>query len=186
MCRNMSTERVSRMEGVKAAFTLIELMIVLVIIGIAAAMAVPMISSASSFQIRSAANLVAADLEYAKSMAISRGQSYSVVFDAASESYQIEDLSKPVGDPDRIIDHPVKKGFKYTVDFRNDSRINNVVIVSANFGGSETVTFDYLGSPASPGSPQGLLAEGVVTLQAGGITKMVRVEPVTGFISVSD
>jgi type II secretion system protein H len=171
MCRNMSTRHVSWMEGVKAGFTLIELMIVIVIIGIAAAMAVPMISSAASFQIRSAANLVAADLEYAKSMAISRGRPYKVVFDSANESYQIKDSDG------NIITPP---GRKATMSFPNESRINDVVIVSANFGGTETVTFDYLGSP------QGLSAEGVVTLQAGSITKTVRVEPVTGFISISD
>ena len=48
------------------AFTLIEVLIVMVILGIAAVAAVPMFSSAGSIQIRSAANIIAADLEYAK------------------------------------------------------------------------------------------------------------------------
>jgi type II secretion system protein H len=152
-------------------FTLIELMIVLVIIGIAAAMAVPMISSGASFQIRSAANLVAADLEYAKSLAISRGRPYRVVFDAANESYRIEDSTNAAVAP---------PGRKSPVDFRAESRINDVVIVSADFGGTETVTFDSLGSP------QALTSQGVVTLQAGSLTRTVTVEPVTGFISVSN
>jgi type II secretion system protein H len=171
MCRNMSTQHVSRMEGADAGFTLIEMMIVVVIIGIAAAMAVPMISSGASFQVRSAANLVAADLEYAKSMAISRGQPYKVVFDATDESYQIKDSA------DTAIAPP---GRKNIVRFGSGGQLTEVAIVSASFGGTGTVTFDYLGSP------QSLTSEGVVTLQAGGITKTVRVEPVTGFISVSD
>jgi prepilin-type N-terminal cleavage/methylation domain-containing protein len=158
------------MKGGRSAFTLIEIMVVIVIIGIAAAMAVPMISSGASFQIRSAANLVAADLEYAKSMAISRGQSYKVVFNAATESYQIQDSGNQAVSP---------PGRKDTVNFSSDSRLSGVVIDSVNFGGSGTVTFDYLGSPQ-----QGLSSEGVVTLKAGGITKTVKVEPVTGFISV--
>jgi prepilin-type N-terminal cleavage/methylation domain-containing protein len=167
MRRTIYRTNASRMRGVSKAFTLIELMIVIVIIGIAAAMAVPMISSAASFQIRSAANVVAADLEYAKSMAISRGRSYSVVFDSATESYQIKD---PNGSP------VTPPGRKDTVRFGAGSQLNNVLITSVSFS-SGTVTFDYLGSPNNGGT---------VELQAGGITKTVTVEPVTGFISVSN
>jgi len=59
-------------KNIKNGFTLIELMIVIVILSITALTAIPMLSSGASMQIRSAANMIAADLEYAKSMAISR------------------------------------------------------------------------------------------------------------------
>jgi prepilin-type N-terminal cleavage/methylation domain-containing protein len=151
-------------------FTMVEVVIVVVIIGIAALIAVPMMSSAASLQIRSAANMIAADIEYTKSMAISRGQKYSVVFDKSADSYKI------VGpDGTTTIDHPVKKGFKYIVNFQNESKLNQVDITNADFGGSQTVTFDCLGSPDNGGS---------VVLQADGTTKTVTVEPVTGFISI--
>ena len=54
--------------GSRSGFTLIEVIIVMVIISIVALTALPMMSSASSVQIRSAASMIAADLEYAKSM----------------------------------------------------------------------------------------------------------------------
>ena len=162
----------------RGAFTLIEIIIVVVVIAIAAMVAIPMMSSAASMQIRAATNMVAADLEYAKSMAISRGQSFSVVFDQTTEKYQIEDQSGSV------IPHPVKKGFPYTIDFRNDGRLNRVDIVSANFDATGKVKFDYLGSPYSgSGNP---LNSGIVTLRAAGITKTVTVEPVTGYISIGN
>jgi len=59
-------------------FTAIELLVVVMIMAIAAFTVVPMLSSASSMQIRSAANMIMADLEYAKSMAISRGQGVAI------------------------------------------------------------------------------------------------------------
>jgi len=156
------------LRGISGGFTMIEIIIVIVIISIAALAAVPMMSSAASLQIRSAANMIAADLEYAKSMAISRGQNYSVVFDKNTESYKIVD---PLG----VIQHPVKKGFPYVVEFQNDSRLSKVDITNVNFTDSK-VTFDCLGSPVNNG--------GFVTLQADGTTKTITVEPITGFISI--
>ena len=61
-------------------FTMIEIIIVAVIIAIAAMVAIPLMTSAASMQIRSAANMIAADLEYAKSIAISRQKRYAVFF----------------------------------------------------------------------------------------------------------
>ena len=164
------------LRGINNGFTFIELMIVVVIITIAALTAIPMMSSAASVQIRSAVNMLAADLEYAKSMAISRGQNFSVVFDESAESYRIEDQSGTV------IQHPVKKGFPYEINFASDGRLNKVDIVDADFDSTSEVKFDYLGSPYNGGGTP--LNSGVINLQAGGTTATVRVEAVTGFISI--
>ena len=158
------------------AFTLIELMIVIVVIGIAAAMAIPMMSSATSFQIRAAANVIAGDLEYAKSMAISHGQPYSVVFDIDNESYEILQNGNAVT-------NPITKDASYVVNFGTNSRVDRVDISDADFDGATSVTFDYLGSPWSDSSP---LNSGTITLIAGDDSKQVTVEAVTGYISISD
>ncbi len=163
---------------------MIELMVVLAIIAIAAAIVVPIASSTGTMQLRAAVTMMAADLEYAKSMSISRGQRYFVRFDSANEQYWIAD---PNG---TTITHPVKIGQPYMVNFHNDSRLSSVDIVSATFDGVSTVGFDYLGIPYSvtaiptPSAP--LLGTGVITLQAGGVTRTVRVEAVTGYISISN
>jgi len=150
-------------------FTMLEILIVVVIIAIAALTVVPMMSSAGSLQIRSAANMIAADLEYAKSMAISRGQYFSVEFDENADSYRILDQDN------NVIPHPVKKGFDYVISFQDDSRLNRVDITNADFNATVRVQFDCLGSPDNGGT---------VSLSGGGITATVRVEPVTGFISI--
>ncbi len=153
-----------------SAFTVMEILVVVVIIAIAAMIAVPMITSAGSVQIRSAANVIAADLEYTKSMAISRQKTYAVVFDESTESYHIEDANG-------TIEHPVKKGFTYEVNFSNDSRLSKVDIVNVDFNATPQVSFDYFGSPDSGG---------IISLQADGATATIRVESVTGFISITD
>ncbi len=158
-------------------FTMIEVLVVMIIIAIAAMMIVPMMSSAADTQIRSAANMIAADLEYAKSMAIGRQKVYSVVFDASAESYQIED-------PNGIINHPVKKGFTYVVNMAGDDRLSQVDIATVDFDTTSTVKFDYLGSPYNGNDAN--LNSGTITLQARDITMTITVEPVTGFISISE
>ena len=157
------------LRGICGGFTIVEIVIIVVVISIAALVAIPMMSSAASLQIRSAANMISADLEYARSIAISMGQNYKVVFDTAADSYKIVD---PLG---ATIQHPVKKGFPYVIDFQNESRLSRVDITIAEFNGDQTVVFDCLGSPDSGGT---------VILQADGTTKTVTVEPVTGFISI--
>jgi len=180
MCQHRQIKIPDAESGIRVqgrGFTVIEILIVVVIIGIAALIAVPMMSSAGSIQIRAAANMIAADLEYAKSMAISRGQNYSVVFDENAESYSIKKDGS-------VIKHPVKKPFDYVINFQSDSRLNRVDIVDADFDATSEIKFDYLGSPYSgDGTP---LNNGIITLQAAGITKTITVEPVTGYISITD
>jgi len=151
------------------AFTIIEILIVVVILAIAALTAIPMMSSAGSVQVRSAANMIAADLEYAKSLAISRGQDFSVVFDTSTKSYEIIDQ-------DGTILHPVKKGSNYVIDFQKEG-LDRVDIAGVDFGGKSEIVFDYLGSPDKGGT---------VTVEAGGTTATISVEPVTGYISVTN
>ncbi len=153
----------------KLGFTIVEIIIVVVILSIAALTAIPLMSSASSIQIRSAVNLIAADLEYAKSMAISRGQYFYVVFNESTNSYQIEDQNR------NVIQHPVKKGFSYIMNFPSDKRLNKVDITNVTFP-SDTVRFDCLGSPDNGGT---------ITLNTNGTIATISVEPVTGYISIS-
>lgn len=160
----------------KIGFTLIELLVVVVILVIAGAMAVPMFSGSAQMQVQSAANMIAADLEYAKSMAISRQQNYGVVFHTDTESYSVVNSS---GTP--LPSHPIKKGFPYTIDFATDSRLKNVDLDTAPSG----IYFDYIGKPLD-GSFSDLTAKGKIKLLGGGSAIYVYVEPTTGYIRISD
>ena len=163
----------------REGFTLLEIIVVVVILAIAAAMVVPMMSSGAQTKVLAAAQMLAADMEYAKSMAITRGRVYRVTFDEAGESYQLEDQDGAV------LAHPVNKGFNYVFDF-DGSRLDGVQIEGADFDGTTMtqVRFDSLGSPYNgDGDP---LNSGVITLRAGAWTQTIRVEPVTGIITLDD
>ena len=163
----------------KSGFTLIELIVVVVILGIAALMAIPMFSGAADMQARAAANRIAADLDYAKGLAVTHQKNYSVAFDTANESYQIED------ETGTVIDDPVRPGTDYVISLKNDSNFNRVNIATAVFNSPlyHSVTFDYLGSPFDTTGAE--LNTGRVTLQADNFTLYVDVEPMTGYVTIS-
>jgi Tfp pilus assembly protein FimT len=152
------------------AFTLVEVMIMVIIVGIIAAIAIPMYTSAASVQLSAAANMIASDLEYAKSMAISTGKTYQVVFNtaAATEGYSLKNSTGTT------IANPVRVGQDYIISFASDGRLNKVDIASTTFGG--TISFDYLGTPS--------VNNGEVVLTAEGSTIKVKIESVTGYITI--
>jgi len=160
-----------------SGFTVIELIVVCVIISITALIAIPMIGSAASDQAGSAANILAADIEYAKNLAISRQQNYYVVFDTTNNSYEVQDKDR------NVISHPVNSGKDFVVKFDEDNRLGRVKIKTVDFDSSDTVFFDYLGSPYNGFSNP--LNSGSVILEAGEYSLTISIEPVTGYITIN-
>jgi len=166
--------------GGAAAFTLIEIIVVVVILSIAAMVAVPMMSSAADIQVRSAANRLAADLDYAKNLAITHQQNFTVVFnDSATPSngYQIQDSTATA------VTNPIS-GRGFTVLFANEHGINRVRVNALAFdpATSKAITFNYLGSPLIDGAD---LNNGQITLKADGFSLKVVVEPMTGYVTIT-
>lgn len=160
-------------------FTLIELMVVIMILSIAALVAVPMLGSSADVQARSAASTLAADLDYARGLAVTHQENIMVVFSPSTESYSIRDSAGAV------VAHPLGTG-DFTMDFTAEPRLSKVDMVSSNFDGETTLTFDYLGAPYS-GAVGSCTAmnTGRITLQADTFTMYVDVEPVTGYITIT-
>jgi len=83
------------MEKKNAGFTLIEVLIVIAIIGIAAAVAVPnFLSSLPGWRTKAAATDLFSNLQNAKMLAIRKGQNVSVSF--AGNSYTVSFINKTV------------------------------------------------------------------------------------------
>ena len=173
MMRNVKNNYASGISG----FTFVEMLVVVTILVIAAILTVPLMSSAAQNQLQAAAQVVASDMEYVRSMAISRCNTYSIIFDPANNSYEVQDNDGVA------IPHPLKGGAPFVVVLNQDSRLSRVTFTSAEFDGDSTVTFDYLGSPFNDTGSS--LSSGQIKLNAGDAAPIfVNVEPLTGYVTI--
>lgn len=178
-------------------FTLLELLIVVLVLGILAGLAFPvMAKSVTDARLRGAVSEVATALRYAKASAMNTGRTCRVVFDVAGETLEVsqvvhEKIDKlkdtnlseiddgEVDDPGlwawEQMDNPMHPGVPYEIDFRAAEAFGGVDIVSATFGTGTTVEFDARGAASD---------EGTVVIGFGGRQASIQVDDESGRISV--
>jgi type II secretion system protein H len=168
-----------------AGFTLIEILVVVVILGIVAAVIVPQLNSRDDLKAASAARALTADLIYAQNLAITRQQMIYVTFDAAAETYKMVDSLSP----ENVLTHPVLLS-PYLVSLGANAtmpQLRTTVIDTASFDGQSIIGFDEMGVPhgvTSAGVASAMTA-GSIAITCGSTTMTVTVEPYTGSITVN-
>lgn len=128
----------------RRGFTLIEVLVVVLILGIVAALVSPLASDGGQTALLSGARLLAADLQYAQNVAITTRKPVTVTFDAPANTYTLSD-------PGGALAHPVEPG-DYRVNLGEAVGRDDVELVSADFGGTGSVSFDEFGSPDQGGT----------------------------------
>ncbi len=74
----------------RAGFTLIELLMVIALVSVLAAVVLPSAEPSLSDQLRAMARILATDLAYARSLAVTNHSTYRVVFDVKNNRYLLE------------------------------------------------------------------------------------------------
>lgn len=161
------------------AFTLIEILIVVAIMGIAAAIVVPQMLQAGTMGIQAAARMVIADLLYAQNEAIANQAPRKVIFepaqDGAGNCYRITDADGQTID----VDWKGGDGGNYVVDFEKETgRFGRVKITKVLFSEDDPyeVTFDALGSPSSGGTIELTFQDTVYRITVAAFTGRVTVQ----------
>lgn len=156
----------------RSAFTLIELLAVLICTAVLAAAAAPALSGLASGRCAAAARRVQLDLAWARQRAMSSGATHWVSFSTAGQTYSVqgENPASPgkagaVTLPDPATNAPM-------VVRLNLGEFTGVLLTAVALGGGTEVGFDRLGRPLTPaGSP--LAADGTISLTGGHVVRVL-------------
>lgn len=170
---------------IRRAFTLIEILVVVVLLGIAGALIVPATTQIHVLRIQGALRTTVSDITYAQSDAIAFQERRLVRFDVETSSYSLYYVpgSTIVATPANLMFNPERPDGRYIVDFR-ENRFGDARIVSADFDGNGDLLFDALGGPITDPSSETPGAGGSIRITGSGQTFDILVEPFTGRVRV--
>ena len=166
----------------RRGYTLIEVLITVTIMGLAAAVIVPNMMQGGSLGVQAGARMIIADLLFAQNEAMAQQSTRRVVFDVSDNSYRVEKYDS--GATAWVLEFNPSMGMggdqqNYEMDFDEDGRFRGIEIVSADFNGSSTVEFDDLGNPSSGGTIELRFEEHEYEIKIAPFTGRVTVERIT-------
>lgn len=168
----------------RAGFTLVEMLVVIIILGIAGAMVIPQMGSVGVLRVQSAIRQVVSDITFAQSDAIAFQQRRAVMFDVTTSSYSIVAIPGTRLEPEtNTLFDPSKRDGRYVVTIGGELS-GGARITAASFNNTTNLIFDDMGSPAADvtGDTPGL--GGTIRLAAADQVYDIVIEPYTGRISV--
>lgn len=175
-------------------FSLVELLIVVTILGIAATVAIPDISSTRTTTLDLAADKIARAIRFARSESQRTGEIHGVQISQNTQRVVVykADLSTAPVSMDAIVYHPLsKQPYDFDVD---DSTLTTGVIINNTqdpflyaTGRRKNLLFDASGVPiwiVNATATTYTLQEGLVQLSIGRDNRSVRVAQITGRVTV--
>ncbi|MFA5362763.1 MAG: hypothetical protein WC335_05895 [Candidatus Omnitrophota bacterium] len=156
----------------KAGFSLIEIIMIVLIIGILAGIAIPRFSAFFVMKLEGGRKKVIYDIRYVQQIAAARHTNTRVVFNTVNETYSAQEESPQGSGTWVTVISPFTRA-ALQVNFASDYQYNGIDITSASFGGSGTLQFDWKGIPANGGT---------VVLTFKDETRTITVEANTGFV----
>jgi Tfp pilus assembly protein FimT len=181
-------ETSSRNPKTQHGLSYIEIVLVVIILGVVATSAMPMLSSNDLAKLDNAANEVASAIRFAQTEAIRTKSSYGINTDTTNERLRVYRLSGTT--PTYNIYHPIDKKL-YDIQMKTDSYVAGVNLVSASFvfSGASTSTayldFSAEGNPkVTSAGVDYLLTSGAITLSFSNQQRVISIAPMTGRVTI--
>lgn len=181
-------------------YTLIELLIVVAVLGLAGAMLVPVLGERGDFDTQGAVRRLAADMMFAQSDALANQEHRRLVFlpDPDAEGQYLgwcivklreselaaefdADTASYVNDPLA----PAGADGRFIVNLKTDGRFGETFVASVDLdGGAVFVTYDELGGTVTSTGQPG--TGGEIVLRGGSSVYRLTIDGVTGKVSIAD
>jgi prepilin-type N-terminal cleavage/methylation domain-containing protein len=168
--------RLSRAANQRRAYTLIEILIVVTLLGIAAALVSPVVGSTDVLRVQSTVRAIVADIAFAQSDALATQSGRAIIFDADANKYTIVEVKGPVLNP--------ATDTMQVVEIGNGKKYGDSKLISAEFDGDAILVFDEIGGPVTEPDTTTPSAGGKITITGSGQTFEITVEAYTGRVTV--
>jgi type II secretory pathway pseudopilin PulG len=178
------------------SYTLIELIMVMAVLALAAALLVPSLIGRDSLTVQAAVRLIIADLSFAQTDALANQEFRRIVFYADGRGYCLirvpdEGWVTPADLEDPTVDYvydPLGNMGRYIVDFVEDERFEGVMITSADIEGLSLnlrpeITYDQLGGTVNSLGGPGV--GGNIVVSFGDESYRVDISAFTGKLTVT-
>jgi type II secretory pathway pseudopilin PulG len=164
-----------------------EVLVVVVILGIAGALVIPSMGSTGILKVQGALRSIVSDITFAQSDAVAFQEKRAICFDVANSSYSVVQV------PGNFIDtaantmyDPTKPDGKWLVNFTTDTRFGDARITAVDFGGGSTnLIFDGMGGPIADPASNTPGAGGTIRVSGSGAQWTITVEAFTGRVTVA-
>lgn len=158
-------------------YTLVEILIVVTVLGIAGALVVPAMGGTAVLRVQAAVRTIVADITEAQSDALAYQRPRAVVFDLERSRYMITRVPGATIDleTDTVLERVINRG----------NQFGDSVITATRFDTENVLIFDELGGPiASPGEATPATT-GTISVAGSGQTFIISVEAYTGRVTVA-
>lgn len=160
----------------RRGYTLIEVLIVVVVLGIAASLSAPAFKQTGVFQVQASLRTIVSQITELQSDALATQEGRAIVFDVSKNSYTMCRV------PGTSVD-PVVDGISTTAI--GGALYGNAIIKNVSFNNSQTLIFDELGAPVSAAGSNTPAADGSLEVVGSGQTFRITVQGYTGRVVVT-
>jgi Tfp pilus assembly protein FimT len=166
-----------------------EMLAVVAVLGVAAALAIPQASSVPPAVADAAAAEVGHALRFAQGEAIRTGSFYLVRIDPATQMLKVV---RPTSSGDVTAIHPIDKT-AYQISFNGNGMARGTIVSSVFKYDKTALTYASFGPDGSPGDMHtpldptkidSLKEDGKITIRYGNVERVISVAPVTGRVTL--
>ena len=155
------------------AFTVLEIIMVITIMGIMAVLVINRITGTAESRINLAAEKIVSDIRYCQNLAMALHEEVRLSFSIPEDKYEVKDSSG------KFFKDPFTQE-NFVVDFTASGPLRGISIDNVDFNSGNELRFDALGHPEDVGNNP-LTSQGRIDISYKGYSKTIVVYPNTGF-----